>query len=80
MAATSVEAPRGGYRGTTVGTARFTSQLVWLDVPEIKDRVVALAYRYGLTQSRILRAVAADGLGALERGLADGSIDPRALV
>lgn len=83
MAATSVEADqgvsRGGYRGTEA-TARFTQQLVWLDTPAVKERVVALARRYRRSQATILRAVSADGLLALERGLADGSIDPDSLV
>lgn len=83
MAATSVEAvqgaPRGGYRGTEA-TARFTQQLVWLDTPAIKARVVALARKYHRSQATILRAVSDKGLLALERGLADGSVDPDALV
>jgi hypothetical protein len=70
---------RGGYRGTEA-TARFTAQLVWLDTPEIKDRVKRLASRYRVSQARILRAVAVSGLGALELGLADGSIRAETLV
>lgn len=83
MAATSVEAvqsaSRGGYRGTAA-TARFTEQLVWLDTRATKARVVALAEQYHRSQATILRAVATAGLDALERGLADGSIDPDTLV
>ena len=83
MATTSVDtaaaAPRGGYRGTEA-TARFTQQLVWLDTPETKDRVMTLARRYRLSQARVLRAVSVDGLAALERGLADGSIKAASLV
>lgn len=86
MAATSVDAdvhdvaaPRGGYRGTEA-TARFTHQLVWLDTPATKARIQALARRYHRSMACILRAVSVDGLAALERGLADGSIDPDALV
>lgn len=81
MAATSVEAvaSRGGYRGTEA-TARYTQQLVWLDTPETKARVVALARRYRRSQATILRAVARAGLVALEEGLANGSIDPDTLV
>lgn len=81
MADTRVDevASRGGYRGTEA-TARFTQQLVWLDTPSVKARVVALARRYHRSQATILRAVSEAGLLALERGLADGSIDPDALI
>lgn len=80
MASVSVESvARGGYRGTEA-IARFTAQLVWLDTPETKKRVKTLAERYRISQARVLRAVAVDGLSALERGLADGSIRAETLV
>lgn len=70
---------RGGYRGTQAA-AQFTAQLVWLDRPEIKNRVIELALRHRISQSRVLRAAMVDGLQALEHGLADGSIKPESLV
>jgi hypothetical protein len=80
MTSVSVESvARGGYRGTEA-TARYTAQLVWLDTPEVKKRVVHLARRYRISQARVLRAVGIDGLAALERGLADGSIKAETLV
>jgi hypothetical protein len=78
-ASNSVEAPRGGYRGTSA-TARFTQQLVWLDTPETKRRITTLATRHRRAQAVILRAVSKNGLAALEQGLADGTIDPDTLV
>lgn len=70
---------RGGYRGTQA-QAQFTAQLVWLDRPEMKDRVIALAQNHRVSQSRILRAAMVAGLDALERGLGDGSIKAESLV
>lgn len=61
-------------------TARFTAQMVWLDTPEKKDRVMALAVTYRVSQACVLRAVADHGLDALEAGLGDGSIKPNSLV
>lgn len=69
----------GGYRGTEA-TARFTAQLVWLDTPDTKRRVKALASRYRISQACVLRAVGLRGLSALEEGLADGSIRAATLV
>ena len=79
MAATPHTPSRGGYRGTS-SVARFTEQLVWLDTPATKDRVVAIAEPYGIAQSKVLRACAQAALADLEAGLADGSIKADSLV
>ena len=82
MATTTVNrvaGSRGGRRETSAA-ARFTAQLVWLDVPEKKARVVALANRHHISQSAVLRAVGEYGLPGLEAGLADGSIRPETLA
>lgn len=68
-----VSAARGGRRETSA-EARFTAQLVWLDTPETKERVKALAQAHRLSQSAVLRAVGVHGLKGLEAGLSDGSI------
>jgi hypothetical protein len=79
MASSSVEpVARGGYRGTEAA-ARYTAQLVWLDTPETKNRIKALASRYRISQARVLRAVAVSGLDALEAGLASGRIRAESL-
>jgi len=82
MATTSVDAlaaARGGRRPTSA-VARFTQQLVWLDTPDKKTRVQALARRHHVSQACVLRAACERGLGALEAGLADGSIRADTLV
>jgi hypothetical protein len=81
MASTTVRkvaAARGGRRETQA-EARFTDQLVWLDTRETKERVVAMARGFGLSQSAVLRGCAQHGIDALEIGLRDGSIRPEAL-
>lgn len=64
----------------TRATARFTSQLVALCVPDRKNRVVALAEGYDISQASVMRAVIDRGLPLLERELRDGKVDPTTLA
>jgi hypothetical protein len=70
---------RGGFRGTTA-KARFTAQLVALCEPDRRDRVLDLAETHGVSQAKIMRAVIDAGLGAVEAGLADGSLSVAAMA
>lgn len=54
--------PRPGYL-----EPRFTAQLVVLDTPDIKRRIVELATRRGISQAELLREIIALGLPELER-------------
>ena len=60
--------------------ARFTSQLVALCVPDRKDRVVALAEQYGISQASVMRAVIDEGLPLLEAKLRSGKVDATTLA
>jgi hypothetical protein len=60
--------------------ARFTEQLVALVVPDRKDRVLALAETYGVSQASIMREIINQGLPLLERMLGDGKLDPATLA
>ena len=64
----------GGYRGTT-GAARFTKQLVALVLPSYRSRIMYLAEKHRVSQAKIMRAVIEAGLGPVEVGLADGTIN-----
>ena len=66
----------GGVRNI----ARFTSQLVALCVPDRKDRVVALAEQYGISQASVMRAVIDEGLPLLEAKLRSGKVDATTLA
>jgi len=71
--------PRGGFRGTP-GVARFTAQLVSMVTPDVRRRVLAMAKRHQVSQSKILRAVVDEGLPGVEKRLANGDLRPDTLA
>jgi hypothetical protein len=71
----STRAVRGGHRETTL-RSRYTAQIIGMDEPAVKRRIVALGKVHGISQSEILRLIIAAGIGKVERDLERRSVAP----
>lgn len=70
---------RGGYRGTGE-SARFPCQLVILVTQRTRDRVDEMINAHGIGQSRLVRAIIARSIDAVEAELEAGTLDPDTLA
>lgn len=68
QAARSSRAVRGGHRDTTL-RSRYTAQIIGMDLPAVKDRIVTLGRTHGISQSEVVRLIIAAGIGKVEKDL-----------
>jgi hypothetical protein len=68
VAQVRARAPRGGHRETTL-EAQYTAQIIGMDRPAVKTRIINLAGKHGISQSEVVRLIIAAGIAKVERDL-----------